>query len=146
MMALTPESIDETIDTEETLDEEVAPSKTWAIDFDNGTIGGFIDDDVAFKQFAIKSLMTERSKYAIYSDDYGTELLDLIGEDVTAALLDSEIPRMVEDTLIYDDRIDSVSNITLTRDGDKLFISFQLVTVTGEDITTEEVEINGVRI
>jgi hypothetical protein len=68
----------------------------------------------------------------------------LIGEDVTADLLESEIPRMVEEALIYDDRIDSVSDIVLTRDGDKLYISFQLVTVTGEEITTEEVEINGV--
>jgi hypothetical protein len=68
----------------------------------------------------------------------------LIGEDVTADLIESEIPRMVEEALIYDDRIDSVSDIILTRDGDKLYISFQLVTVTGEEITTEEVEINGV--
>ena len=143
-MALTPENIDETVDPETVVDEEVAPSKTWAIDFENGVIGGFIDDDEATKQFALKSLMTERSKYAIYSDDYGTELMDLIGEDATQALLESEIPRMVEETLIYDDRIDSVSDVILTRDGDKLYISFQLVTVTGEEITTEEVAINGV--
>ncbi|MDR7001554.1 DUF2634 domain-containing protein [Neobacillus niacini] len=143
-MALTPENIDETVDPETVVDEEVVPSKTWAIDFENGVIGGFIDDDEATKQFALKSLMTERSKYAIYSDDYGTELMDLIGEDATQALLESEIPRMVEETLIYDDRIDSVSDVILTRDGDKLYISFQLVTVTGEEITTEEVAINGV--
>lgn len=142
-MALTPENIDE-VTVSDITTEDVAPSKTWAIDFETGTIGGFIDGDEATKQFALKSLMTERSKYAIYSDDYGTELFDLIGAEATSSLLDSEIPRMVEETLIYDDRIDSVSNIILTRDGDKLYISFQLVTVTGEEITTEEVEINGV--
>jgi hypothetical protein len=142
-MALTPESIDEVTEPEIT-EEDVAPSKTWAIDFENGTLDGFIDGDEAIKQFALKALITERSKYAIYSDDYGTELLDLIGEDVTASLLESEIPRMVEEALIYDDRVDSVSDIVLTRDGDKLYISFQLVTVTGEEITMEEVEINGV--
>lgn len=142
-MALTPENIDE-VTVSDITTEDVAPSKTWAIDFEAGTIGGFIDGDEATKQFALKSLMTERSKYAIYSDDYGTELFDLIGAEATSSLLDSEIPRMVEETLIYDDRIDSVSNIILTRDGDKLYISFQLVTVTGEEITTEEVEINGV--
>jgi hypothetical protein len=146
MMALTPENTDEPIETD-TLEEdteEVEPSKTWALDLENGTLGGFIDGDEAIKQFALKALITERSKYAIYTDDYGTELLDLIGEDVTADLIESEIPRMVEEALIYDDRIDSVSDIILTRDGDKLYITFQLVTVTGEEITTEEVEINGV--
>jgi hypothetical protein len=146
MMALTPDNIDEPIETDTVEEdaEEIEPSKTWALDFENGTLGGFIDGDEAIKQFALKALITERSKYAIYTDDYGTELLDLIGEDVTADLLESEIPRMVEEALIYDDRIDSVSDIVLTRDGDKLYISFQLVTVTGEEITTEEVEINGV--
>jgi hypothetical protein len=141
-MALTPEEIDEVTEPE-TTEEDVAPSKTWAIDFENGTIGGFIDDEEATKQFAFKALITERSRFPIYSDDYGTELFDLIGDDITAALLDSEIPRMVEETLVYDDRIDGVTEITLTRDGDKLYISFGLVTVTGEEITTEEVEING---
>ena len=145
-MALTPENINEPVEADTTEEDsiDVEPSKTWAIDFENGTLGGFIDGDEAIKQYALKALMTERSKYSIYTDDYGTELLDLIGEDVTADLLESEIPRMVEETLIYDDRIDSVSDIILTRDGDKLYISFQLVTVTGEEITTEEVEINGV--
>jgi hypothetical protein len=143
-MALTPEEIDEEVTEPEFSEEDEAPSKTWAIDFENGTIGGFIDGDDAVKQFAIKSLMTERSKYSIYTEDYGTELMDLVGADVTVALLESEIPRMVEETLIYDDRIDEVSDIILTREGDKLYISFRVVTTTGEEITTEEVAINGV--
>ncbi|PFP30266.1 terminase [Bacillus sp. AFS073361] len=142
-MALTPEEIDE-VNEPEISDEGEIPSKTWAIDFENGTIGGFIDGDAALKQFALKALMTERSKHSIYTDDYGTELMDLVGADVTAALLDSEIPRMVEETLIYDDRIDEVTDILLTREGDKLYISFRVVTTTGEEITTEEVAINGV--
>ncbi|MNP84449.1 hypothetical protein D3C76_1837600 [compost metagenome] len=70
--------------------------------------------------------------------------MDLVGADVTAALLASEIPRMVEETLIYDDRIDEVTDIVLTREGDTLFISFRVVTATGEEIITEEVAINGV--
>jgi hypothetical protein len=146
MMALTPDNINEPVEADTTEEDsiDVEPSKTWALDLENGTLGGFIDGEDAIKQFALKALITERSKYAIYTDDYGTELLDLIGEDVTADLIESEIPRMVEEALIYDDRIDSVSDIILTRDGDKLYISFQLVTVTGEEITTEEVEINGV--
>src|SRR5574342_954740 len=142
-MALTPEEIDE-VNEPEISDEGEIPSKTWRIEFENGTIGGFIDGDVAIKQFALKSLMTERSKYSIYTDDYGTELMDLVGADVTAALLASEIPRMVEETLIYDDRIDEVTDIILTREGDKLYISFRVVTTTGEEITTEEVAIDGV--
>jgi hypothetical protein len=143
-MALTPDSTNDVTTIQDETTQTIAPSKTWAIDFENGTISGFIDDDVAIKQFALKALMTERSKYAIYTEDYGTELSTLIGADVTAALLASEIPRMIEEALIYDDRIDSVQDLTFTRDGDKLYVSFRIVTINGNEITTEGVAINGV--
>ena len=142
-MALTPENIDEVITEPDVEEQDSLPSKTWAIDFENGTIGGFIDDEEAVNQFVVKALMTERSRFPIYTDDYGNELFSLIGADVTAALLDAEIPRMVEEAIVYDDRIDSVQDLTFTRDGDKLYVSFRVVTATGEEIITEEVAING---
>jgi phage baseplate assembly protein W len=139
-MALIPENFTNVIDdNSDTID--IAPSKTWSIDFDNGTIGGFIDNGDALYQYIIKALMTERSKYVIYSDDYGNELQDLIGGDVTLALMDSEIPRMVYEALAYDDRIEDVTDINYTRDGDALYISFTVVAVNGETITVEEVAV-----
>ncbi len=119
-----------------TLDNEPAPALTWRIDWDSGRIIGKIDELEAVKQYAIKALMTARFRYLIYSDDYGCELEDLIGSDVTAAFIDSEVPRMVREALIYDDRVTDVTDIQFSREGDKLNISLVLNTVYG-DIETE---------
>ncbi|MCK1985161.1 MULTISPECIES: DUF2634 domain-containing protein [Peribacillus] len=139
-MALTPESFIPETNEEET-EEITEPSKTWAIDFANGTIGGYIDEELALRQFVIKALLTERSKYAIYSDDYGNELQELVGEDFSPALLDSEIPRMVYEALAYDERIEDIADIEYTRSGDKLYVSFTVVPVAGVSQFTEEVAI-----
>ncbi|MFY2158058.1 DUF2634 domain-containing protein [Cytobacillus firmus] len=141
-MAFTPDNETEFLD--EALAEEESstplPSKTWALDFENGKIGSTIDGDKALRQFIIKAIKTERSRYVIYSDDYGCELTELVGGDYTPALLDAEIPRMVTEALSYDDRIDEVIEITYRRDGDKLFINARVVPAAGDVVITEEVE------
>lgn len=149
-MALTPENETAFLDdylahaaqSETTL--AVNPSKTWALDFDAGTIGATIDEDLALRQFIIKALMTARSRYLIYSDDYGNELFDLIGENVTPALLDSEIPRMVREALVYDDRVEDVTDIAYSRTGDELYVSFTVVRSNGDTNLTQEVVLGGV--
>jgi hypothetical protein len=140
-MALTPDNQTDILDEFLSEETEPQPSKTYYLDFENGRIGPKIDGDLAIKQFVIKAIMTPRSRYAIYSDDYGCELDYLIGEDATPDLLNSEIPRMIRDALIYDDRISDVTNITVERDGDKVFISFTVVTATGDELN-EEVTVN----
>jgi phage baseplate assembly protein W len=140
-MALTPNNETDILDDFLAEQTEPQPTKTYYIDFENGRIGSKIDGDIALKQFVVKAIMTPRSRYAIYSDDYGCELDDLIGEDVTPDLLNSEIPRMIRDALIYDDRISDVTNITVQKDGDKVYISFTVVTNTGDELN-EEVTLN----
>ena len=145
-MALNPENysevLDEAIAAEEEAEIVVEPSKTWAIDFENGTIGKFIDEYEALRQCIRKAILTERARFAIYSDDYGCELNELIGDDeVTEDLLDAEVPRIVYEALAYDDRIDDIQT-TFTREGDKLYISVTVVPVDGDVEITEEVEVN----
>lgn len=140
-MALTPDNGSEFADdvlqpdsTDDTTDQTdmVAPSKTWKLDFENGRITHEIDGLEAIRQFVKKAILTARSRFLIYTDDYGCELDDLIGDDVTDAYLNSEIPRMVKEALIYDDRIEDVTDIQYERDGDKLYLSFRVVTALGE--------------
>lgn len=137
-MALTPDSLsDEIIDEVEEIEEELdEPSLTWRLDFEKGRIHGMLDEEDAVIQFAQKALSTARNRYLIYTDDYGSELDELIGEDVTDAYLDAEIPRMIRDALIYDDRVDEVSEIRYERKDSDLFITMVLETIYG-DIETE---------
>jgi len=146
-MALIPENdtsaLDTFVATVETVDDTAAnadPSKTYALDFAAGTIGGYIDDDDALRQYVYKALMTARSRFLIYDDEYGSELEELIADNVSPALFDSEVERIVYEAIAYDDRIMDVSDITTTRSGDVLTISFTITKVDGSELDfTEEV-------
>ncbi|MFE7820600.1 DUF2634 domain-containing protein [Priestia megaterium] len=122
-------------------EEDVQPSKTYKLDFANGRLGGFIDEKEALKQAVHKALITARERFLIYTDEYGCELEDLIGSSVTKAFIETDIPRVIEEALIYDDRIESVNELTVTALGDTVSISFIVVDSNGEEITFEELEV-----
>lgn len=117
-----------------------APSKTYRLGTDS--IGGLIDGEEALRQFIRKAIQTARYRFLIYTDQYGSELESLVGEDVSAELLQAEIPRLVREALIYDDRIDDVVDFEISRDSDKVYVAFHVVTADGLNIT-EEVTLNG---
>ncbi|WP_342537366.1 DUF2634 domain-containing protein [Sporosarcina sp. FSL K6-3508] len=112
-------------------DDAEQPTKTYILDFETGRIRGFVDDLEAVKQFIRKAIITERSKWPIYTDGYGCELPSLLGRDVTDGFLRSEIPRMVREAIEYDDRILSVDNITAHREGDAVFIYADVLSIYG---------------
>ncbi|WP_054955054.1 DUF2634 domain-containing protein [Paenibacillus dakarensis] len=115
---------------------EEQPLKTYALDFDNGVLGGVVDGIDAIKQFVVKAIKTSRYRFAIYDDDYGSEIDDLIGSSATLSLLETEIPRVIEEALLYDDRITDVYDFELTREGDRLYVSFY-VEINEETIPME---------
>ncbi|MCR8997962.1 DUF2634 domain-containing protein [Brevibacillus laterosporus] len=118
---------------------EVQPTLTYSLDFDMGDIGGMIDGETAVRQFIRKAIITARFRFPIYDGEYGCELVDLIGEDLPNELLRSEIPRVITEALIYDDRIDDVYDFEIEREADKLTVSFYVDTTDGLTIETVEV-------
>lgn len=108
------------------------PSKTFRLDLSANRIGNLTDQIEALKQAIAKAILTPRSRHIIYDDNYGCELWDLIGADVTTAYIDAEIPRMVREAIIYDDRINNVTTVEITRDGDAIFIKVDVDSVFGE--------------
>jgi phage baseplate assembly protein W len=119
----------------------VLPSRTYALDIDTGSIGGIVDGTDAIKQFIIKAILTARFRFPIYNADYGCELEELIGSNVSAALLQTEIPRVITETLIYDDRITDVHSFEIFQEADKLFVSF-VVETDVEAIPIERLEVS----
>ncbi|MFT4413182.1 DUF2634 domain-containing protein [Fredinandcohnia humi] len=108
-------------------------SKTYHFDFTTGQFTGkLIDGEEALLQFIHKAIKTARFRYLIYDDQYGCELEDLIGQDISNELLETEIPRLITEALIYDDRIELVRNFSVVREKDKLYVSFEVV---GKDET-----------
>ncbi|MEC0328672.1 DUF2634 domain-containing protein [Paenibacillus macerans] len=139
-MALSPlDRVDAEV-TEIVTEAGVLPSRTYALDLDTGDMGGIIDGTDAIKQFIVKAILTARFRFPIYDSDYGSELEGLIGSNVSSALLQTEIPRVITETLIYDDRITDVYDFEIFQEADKLFVSFYVDT-DAETIPIERLEV-----
>jgi Protein of unknown function (DUF2634) len=131
-MALTPTNIDELNETDVSETPEIGPSKTYRLNFKTGEIEGIIDDDEAILQFIQKAIMTARSRFFIYDDDYGSELEDNIGKNVSNELLEEEVPRLIKEAIEYDDRIEGALNFVIKRSGDQLQVTFKVVLTNGK--------------
>lgn len=85
-------------DTEEATEE---PTLTFKVE--NGRIRGKTDERDAMEQALEKVLLTERFVYPIYDDQYGNDLLELVGKDMEYAQADVE--RIIVEALTADDRV-----------------------------------------
>ncbi|MED4973644.1 MULTISPECIES: DUF2634 domain-containing protein [Geobacillus thermoleovorans group] len=129
-MTLAPVNLDELNANNETV--VIGPSKTYRIDFERGELGGIIDGDEAILQFIQKAIMTARSRFFIYNDEYGCEIEDIIGKNVSNELLEEEIPRLIKEAIEYDDRIESASNFIIERSGDQMQVTFTVTLTNGK--------------
>lgn len=121
-----------------TLKTESAPSKTYEFDFDSGDFtGNKIDNDASIRQFIRKALATPRYRHLIYSFNYGHELEDIIELNLDIDVLNVEIPRMIREALLYDDRIIDVTDFEITRESDYLYVNFRVITRSGTVINEE---------
>lgn len=110
--------------------DAVMPSRTYAIDVENGRIRGTVDGIDAIKQAIYLALNTERYRYLIYSWDYGAELSGFIGQPREYAL--SEIKRCISEALLQDERIIGVDNFEFESGKKTVHVIFTVHTIFGE--------------
>ncbi|QJD00914.1 DUF2634 domain-containing protein [Bacillus subtilis] len=136
-MALSPEIEFEDIEDDS---EVIETSQTYKIDFENGRITNeMITGLEAIRQFVYLSLHTERYAYSVFSHDIGNELQDILADnETTDAYKKMEIQRLIEEALIYDDRVSSVSDFEIEKQGDSFHVSFTVETDEGK-LEIEEV-------
>lgn len=116
----------------------IEPSKTFKYNFEDGSVGGNIDEVEALKQTIIIILSTPRYAYEIYDGSFGHELYTLIGQP--KELIISEAPRLIEEALLEDDRILSVSDFEFNQTKiDSIEILFKIKSVFGDIWYTKEV-------
>lgn len=125
-----------------TLDEEIVvveeatlPTRTYKLDYEKGRVIGMTDGLDAIEQSIFKRLSTIRFEHLIYTSDYGFE--NPIGLD--EIFVRAEIPRRIEETLLQDERIISLENMTLTFKGDSAWAKFDCITLYGNVNVTREV-------
>ncbi|MBS5344569.1 MAG: DUF2634 domain-containing protein [Clostridium sp.] len=116
---------------------QTQPSKTYRLNVDTQTIVGFCDDRKAIEQAIYLILNTERFEWVIYSWNYGSELQGLFGKPIPYVV--SEIQRRIKEALLQDDRINGIENFIVTRNGNKLLVSFDVSTIKGVISVSKEV-------
>lgn len=123
------------------MDEEILaqiPSRTYRLQ--NGRIAGWIDELAAMRQAIEKVLHTERFTWLIYTDNYGVELKNLLGEDLDLVM--AEMERIVREALSVDERIIEIENFQVTQESrNTLLVSFFVTTIFGSIQMEQEVGI-----
>ncbi len=106
------------------------PTLTHRMDREKEYIRGKTDEIEAMKQAVYKILMTERYGSIIYGGNYGIELADLFGQPVSYVC--PELERRITEALLWDSRIESVSNFEfdLSKKG-VVAVRFKVQTVFG---------------
>lgn len=115
----------------ETSDYKTA--KEYEFDFRTGQLTGKIVEGLeAVKVWVYLALNSPRYKHVIYSWNYGNDLEELIGTSHTQSYLDTELPRLIEDCMLVNKHIKSISDMELTITDDKLTGSFTVNTDYGK--------------
>lgn len=128
------------IETDEELKTEVEkPPKEYEINFRTGQLTGNIVEGLeAIKVWIWLALQTPRYRYYAYSWDYGSETEDLIGRGYTEEYAAAEARRMIEDCLLINENIQSITEFAATLEMDRLTVRFTAITLYGSiSVSTE---------
>ena len=91
-----------------------------------------VEGNDAIKAWAYKALLTPRYNYSIYSWDYGSELMDLVGKAYTPSLTKEEAKRYIKEALLINPYILEVDVLDTTFKNDLLSADIKITTIYGE--------------
>ena len=91
-----------------------------------------IEGNNAIKVWAYKALLTPRYNYSIYSWDYGSELMDLVGKAYTSSLTKEEAKRYIKEALLINPYILEVNVVDTSFSNGILSADIKLLTIYGE--------------
>lgn len=94
-----------------------------------------VEGNEAIKIWIYKALQTPRYQYEIYSWDYGSELLSLIGKAYTKGLTQAEASRYIKEALLINPYILDVNVVSTSFDGDVLSANVRVKTIYDGEVT-----------
>ena len=122
-----------------TIEKKTIPSLTWKINEERAEVRGTVDEREAMKQAVNKILQTERYRYAIYDWNYGIELEELYGKNVTYVI--PELKKRIEEALLSDDRVTAVTDFSFQQEKGSVTAEFVVHTIFGEMTAERTVDI-----
>lgn len=129
----------ETVAEMDKLEKKTMPSLTWKIREEKKEVRGDVDAAEAMGQAVAKLLQTERYRYVIYDWNYGIELEDLFGRNVTYVI--PELKKRIGEALLADDRVTAVTDFSFRQEQGSVTASFLVHTRVGEIAAERRVEI-----
>jgi hypothetical protein len=130
--------IDGLVNGEEVEEEELPLYKEFDWNFNENRFklvdGKFVvvEGKDALKIYIYKALITVKNRYIIYSDEYGSDLEELIGKGFTNGFIRSQVKRYIKESLLINPYIESINNFKLDFEEDVLKISLNIGTIYGE--------------
>lgn len=137
-------------DKEESVKDEILCE--YAYDFENNCLAKdasgrnyYVYGNDALRIHIYKALMTERFRHVAYSQDYGNEMLSLIGQNMNEEIAMMEVKRYIIEALMYDNMyIEELKDFRFKITGSKMEIRFTVVSVYGEmEVETEMKGVSG---
>ena len=95
-----------------------------------------VEGNEGIKVWSYKALLTPRYNHSIYSWDYGSELMDLVGKAYTPSLTKEEAKRYIKEVLLINPYILEVNVIDTSFDNGVLSADIKIVTIYGESEVT----------
>lgn len=126
---------------------EPAPryGKSWLFDFEKGdfVLDGagrpvIVDGHFAWAQWCIKTVLTERFAYLVYSWNYGTEMEGALKQPSRQAV-EAELERVITEALLADPRTELVRDFQFEWKSNELNVTFIVTPTIG---TPERIEVN----
>ena len=126
------ENVDLFSDEQDDLEESII-YRTYRMDFQNKRIIGMVDGMEAAGQNMFKALQTRRYAYEIYDDQYGSDVMNKIGNaDLSPDYLESDIPEMISDAFQNMEEILEIDDLQFEiLDADSIYASFTAATIFG---------------
>ena len=91
-----------------------------------------VEGNDAIKVWVYKALLTPRYNHSIYSWDYGSELMDLVGKAYTPSLTKEEAKRYIKEALLINPYILEVTVVDTSFNNGLLSADIKIVTIYGE--------------
>ena len=133
--AFIPSTLTEQTQIQTTIDLPVF--KELAFDFQTGQLkkrGGqyyYVEKNEALKAWIWKALHASRFTYLAYSTNYGNEINTLVGRYLAKQLLYSELKRLIEEALLCNPYITSLTNFEVEQKGSEVYCAFEVNTIYG---------------
>lgn len=111
--------------------------RSYTLDLESGRLlPQMLDGEESVKQYLTVLSLTPRGVYSAFSEDYGTEIEDIIGQALPPEVMELEIVDEVMDAIYADPRVEDVST-ELMRTGDKLVVTANVTLTDGAEIVVE---------